>query len=43
MRADIIKVWVDDVNVNIQTSDGQVKSEKIADYYRLCYVLQYCN
>ena len=36
MRADIIKVWVDDVNVNIQTSDGQVKSEKIADYYRLC-------
>lgn len=35
MRVDIIKVWVDDVNVNIQTSDGQVKSEKIADYYRL--------
>ena len=35
MKIDVIKVWVDDVNVNIQTSDGQIKSEKIADYYRL--------
>lgn len=35
MKIDVIKVWVDDVNVNIQTSDGQIRSEKIADYYRL--------
>lgn len=35
MKTDVVKVWVDDVYVNIQTSDGQIKSEKIADYYRL--------
>lgn len=35
MKIDVVKVWVDDVYVNIQTVDGQVKSEKIADYYRL--------
>lgn len=35
MKIDVVKVWVDDVYVNIQTADGQVKSEKIADYYRL--------
>lgn len=35
MKIDVIKVWVDDINVNIQTSDGQIRSEKIADYYRL--------
>lgn len=35
MKADVVKVWVDDINVNIQTADGQIKSEKIADYYRL--------
>ncbi len=35
MKTDVVKVWVDDIHVNIQTSDGQIKSEKIADYYRL--------
>lgn len=35
MKTDVVKVWVDDVHVNIQTSDGQIKSEKVADYYRL--------
>ena len=35
MKIDVVKVWVDDVHVNIQTANGQIKSEKIADYYRL--------
>ncbi len=35
MKTDVVKVWVDDIHVNIETCDGQVKSEKIADYYRL--------
>lgn len=35
MKTDVVKVWVDDVHVNIQTSDGEIKSEKVADYYRL--------
>ncbi|WP_251624061.1 DUF2442 domain-containing protein [Odoribacter lunatus] len=35
MKIDVVKVWVDDIHVNIETSDGQIKSEKIADYYRL--------
>ncbi len=35
MKTDVVKVWVDDIHVNIETRDGQVRSEKIADYYRL--------
>ena len=35
MKTEVVKVWVDDIYVNIQTADGQVKSEKITDYYRL--------
>lgn len=35
MKTNVVKVWVDDIYVNIQTADGQVRSEKIADYYRL--------
>ena len=35
MKTDVVKVWVDDVYINVQTADGQIKSEKIADYYRL--------
>ena len=35
MKIDVVKVWVDDVHVNIQTANGQIKSEKIVDYYRL--------
>lgn len=35
MKIDVVKVWVDDVHVNIQTADGQIKSEQITDYYRL--------
>ncbi len=34
MKIVVVKVWVDDVCVNIQTSDGQIRSEKISDYYR---------
>ena len=29
MKIDVVKVWVDDVHVNIQTANGQIKSEKI--------------
>lgn len=35
MEIEVAKAWVDDVYVNIQTADGQIQSEKIADYYRL--------
>lgn len=35
MKIDVVKVWVDDVHVNIQTVNGEIRSEKIADYYRL--------
>lgn len=35
MEIDVVKVWVDAENVNIQTTNGEIKSEKIADYYRL--------
>ncbi len=35
MKIDVVNVWVDDVHVNIETRDGRIMSEKIADYYRL--------
>ncbi|MDE5611496.1 MAG: DUF2442 domain-containing protein [Odoribacter sp.] len=35
MEVEVVKVWVDDAYVNIETRDGRVMSEKIADYYRL--------
>jgi hypothetical protein len=34
---EIIKVWVDDVGVYIQTSGGEIKSELFNDYIRLRY------
>lgn len=35
MKIDVVKVWVDAEHVNIQTANGEIRSEKIADYYRL--------
>lgn len=35
MKIEVVKVWVDDAYVNIETRDGRIMSEKIADYYRL--------
>ena len=35
MKIDVVKVWVDAEHVNIQTANGEARSEKIADYYRL--------
>ncbi len=36
----VIKVWIDDVAVYIQTSEGEIKSEQFNDYVRLRYATQ---
>ena len=35
MKKEVIKVWIDDVAVYIQTSKGEIVSEQFEDYIRL--------
>ena len=37
MKIKVIKIWVDDASVYIQTNKGEIYKERFADYPRLRY------